>query len=100
MVSPTTTPIYLGIEIDSVEMVLRLPEYKLSKLATITEEFLKRKKATKKQLERLSGLLSHCATVVKGGRTFCRSIYNLEKVASRCINKCVNLSAEVISDVE
>lgn len=100
IISPTRCPVYLGIEIDSRDMVLRLPPGKLEKLRIITDKFLDARRATKKQLERLSGLLAHCATVVRGGRTFCRSIYNLEKLASKNPRKCVNLTAEVVSDIE
>lgn len=100
IISPTKCPIYLGIEIDSRDMVLRLPPGKLDKLSAITNRFLVARKASKKQIKRLTGLLAHCATVVRGGGTFFRSIYNLEKVAGKVPSKCVKLPPEVIGDIE
>ena len=40
---------------------------------------------SRKLLEQAAGLLAHCATVVKGGRTFTRRIYNiLRDTEARC----------------
>ena len=36
-----------------------------------------KKKASKKELHRLEGLLSHCTKVMRGGRTFSRRVYIL-----------------------
>lgn len=46
------------------------------------------------------GLLAHCSTVVRGGRTFCRRIYDAQKVASRTKFKCVRLNSLVKDDIE
>ena len=75
--SLSTSVRYLGIIINSIEMSLSLPEDKLSKLHTELEFFQGRTRATKKQLQRLCGMISHCAKVVRGGRTFSRRIIDL-----------------------
>ena len=36
-----------------------------------------KRKVTKKQLQRVGGILSHCSKVIKGGRTFSCHIFNL-----------------------
>lgn len=77
VVSPTTRIRFLGIIIDAPSLELSLPMDKLRKLRTILESFEGRRKANKKELERLGGLLAHCAKVIKGGRTFSRRIYEL-----------------------
>ena len=68
---------FLGIDIDSVAMELRLPMDKLQKLKNQLRYFLSKKKATRKELEVLGGILAHCCKVVHGGRTFSRRVYDL-----------------------
>ena len=68
---------YLGIEIDSEKMELRLPKDKLEKLQGILHSFVKRRKASKLELQKLGGILAHCCKVVQGGRTFSRRVYDL-----------------------
>ena len=77
LISPTTKIRFLGIYIDAPNLELSLPEDKLYKLRKLLEWFVGRKRVTKKDLERLGGLLAHCSKVVKGGRTFSRRIYDL-----------------------
>ena len=74
--SPATTVRFLGIEIDSVGLEMRLPGDKLSKLIRILEQVGERKRVSRRELEKLGGLLAHCSKVVRGGRTFCRRIYD------------------------
>ena len=59
--SPTQKVRYLGINFDSVRMELSLPDDKLSKLFHEMEFFKDRTRATRKQLQRLCGVLSHCS---------------------------------------
>ena len=47
-----------------------LPVDKLLKLREKLQGFMGIRKATRKELEKLGGLLAHCAKVVQGGRTF------------------------------
>ena len=74
--SPGTTVRFLGIDIDSKKLEMRLPEDKLRKLVTILEKVRSKRKVSRRELERLGGLLAHCSKVVRGGRTFCRRIYD------------------------
>ena len=75
--SPSRNQRYLGIDIDSVKMCLSLPEDKMKKLHEELAFFTGRRKATKRQLQRLCGILAHCAQLVRGGRTFSRRIIEL-----------------------
>ena len=36
-----------------------------------------RRRASRKELEKVAGLLAHCAKVERGGRTFTRRIYDV-----------------------
>lgn len=97
---PSQITNYLGVTIDSVKMELRLPPEKLDKLNAALEQFSGKKSATKKQIEKLAGILSHCATVVRGGRTFCRRVYDACKLAASNKSKCVRLSVLVRDDIK
>lgn len=74
VLSPSQVQVYLGVEIDSLTMELRLPRDKLAKLHTELLFFAGRRRATRKQLRRLCGVLAHCSTLVRGGRTFSHRI--------------------------
>ena len=76
VVDPTQRITFLGVELDSINMVLRLPDEKLSQLRQELQSFLERKRVTKRQLQSLAGRLSWAAGVVKGGRVFLRRIFN------------------------
>ena len=89
---------FLGIEVDSVEMELRLPKDKLAKLLKILESFIRRRKATKLELEGLGGILAHCCKVIHGGRTFSRRLYDLIASAKRNHHK-VRLNEEFRLDL-
>ena len=75
--SPSQIQIYLGVEINSKEMSLRLPDEKVERLHTELAFFAGRSRATKKQLQKLCGILAHCATLVRGGRTFSHRIIEM-----------------------
>ena len=98
--SPSKITVYLGIILDSEKMELRLPEGKLGKLSEVLKKFDCKKSASKKQLEKLAGILSHCSTVVRGGRTFSRRVYDLCKIAARVKNRIVCLNALFQADIE
>ena len=56
---PTTRLIFLGIELDTEEMTLHLPEKKLRKLQALIAEWLGRKSCRKRDLQSLAGKLQH-----------------------------------------
>jgi hypothetical protein len=64
----------MGVELDSEEMVLRLPQEKLTKLKSLIAAWRKRKCCKKKELESLAGYLNHACKVVKPGRRFLRGL--------------------------
>ena len=61
---PATTLTFLGIQIDTVAMEIRLPQDKLSHLMTMLTEWKTRKRCTKRELLSLIGKLNHAANVV------------------------------------
>ena len=97
--TPSTSVRYLGIIIDSMTMSLSLPEDKLLKLDKELQFFNGRTRATKKQIQRLCGIIAHCAKVIRGGRTFSRRIIDL---LSGLVddNPRIRLSEEFRLDIE
>ena len=72
---PSTTISFLGILIDTVRMEIRLPEDKLVRIKDTLSTWLGKKKATKREILSLVGLLQHATKVVRCGRTFVGRMY-------------------------
>ena len=70
---------YLGLDIDSIKMEIRLPKDKLEKLINLLNKYVGKSTISKNELESLGGLLAHCSHVVDGGRTHSRRFYDLYK---------------------
>ena len=100
LVHPSNVVTYLGIEIDSINMELRLPQCKLVKLRDSLEMAINRKRISRKELESLGGLLSHCSHVVQGGKIFCRSVYSLYKSMINQNKRFINVPEWVKVDLQ
>ena len=96
---PTTKIVFLGIEVDTVAMVLRLPEDKLERLNSCIADWRGRKCATKREMLSLIGHLSHACKVVKPGRVFLSRLIRLSTVPKRLDHR-VRLNREFRSDLE
>lgn len=90
--------VYLGVEFDMVHMSVSIPPDKLRKLHSELDYFNGKTRATKKQIQKLCGILSHCSKVVKGGRTFSRRIIDLLKGLPQH-NARIRLSREFQEDI-
>jgi len=77
---PTQCLTLLGITLDTKVMQARLPEDKLGRLHNQVTVWLPRKKATKREILSLAGLLQHATKVVAPRRTFASRMY---KAAAR-----------------
>ena len=80
---PTMCLTFLGIELDTSLMQIRLPAAKLAKLIELVEWWLGRSAGTKKELQSLAGHLQHACRVVRPGRCFLRRLFELIAVARR-----------------
>lgn len=74
---PSVRAIYLGIQIDTVNMCPSLPAEKVEKFKRYVTKYLRCKFITKKELECLNGLLAHCSQIVQGGRIFSRCCFDM-----------------------
>ncbi len=84
---PSTTISFLGLELDSMTMELRLPQDKLNRLRAVLESWKGRKVGKKRELLSLIGLLSHASKAVRPGRdhmpvrVYVRRLIDLSTVA-------------------
>ena len=99
IIGPTHVLSYLGIEIDTVNMIIRLPTDKLEKLKQLISSWQGRKKATKRELLSLIGFLAFAAKVVKPGRMFLRRLIDLSTTVSS-LNFFVTLNTEARADLK
>ena len=74
---PATSLTVLGIELDSIQQIARLPEQKLLALRDLIQSWLPRRWCNRRELESLIGHLHHAAKVVWPGRTFLRRMIDL-----------------------
>ena len=95
---PTSNLIFLGIELDVANLVLRLPEEKLQELSELVAQWVGKKCGTKKELESLAGKLQHACKVVRPGRCFLRRVYALIAVADHK-RAMLRLNRELRADI-
>ena len=93
-----TTLTFLGIEIDSVRLELRLPSEKLRRLRVLILEWSNKRSASKHQLQCFIGHLSHAASVVKPGRVFTRELIRTVGVPKRSFH-LVRLNMHCRADI-
>lgn len=73
----STKMTFLGIEIASEALVLRLPPIKLLALKNRLVLWRGQRSCTKSELQSLAGALQHACKVVRPGRTFLRRVFEL-----------------------
>ena len=103
---PSTTLVFLGIELDTIALELRLPAQKLERLKSTIQKwydkFFRNHKpfCKRKELESLIGLLQDASIVVRPGRTFLRYLINhLKSSHHRRGNVFIRLNKEAQSDI-
>ena len=71
---PTTQLTFLGIQIDTINMVASLSEDRLGEVQSLLDDWDNREVASKKELQSLTGVLQWCSQVVRPGRSYLRRI--------------------------
>ncbi|CAC5371373.1 unnamed protein product [Mytilus coruscus] len=99
VVDPTTKLTFIGIEIDSIAMELRLQGEKLSFLKHELAEFSNQNRASKKQLQSIAGKLNWASAVVHGDRVFLRRIIDAITPLKHNWHKAI-LHGETWHDIE
>ncbi len=95
---PATQLVFLGIELDSEAMELRLPNEKIEEIKLLIAQWKRKRAAKKRQLLSFIGHLVHAATVVTQGRTFIRRMLDRARLAKQ-LDHFVRLNQEFRSDL-
>lgn len=73
---PTQIIIFLGLELDSQKMVVRIPLAKIDEVIQKIKCTLTKKAVTLKEMQSLIGSLNFCCRAIVVGRPFCRRLIN------------------------
>ena len=95
---PTTRLVFLGFELDTLAMEVRLPQEKLAELKELAHQWVGRRSCSVKDLESLIGKLGHAAQVVVPGKTFLRWLFELKGKVGRASRMC-RLNAGIKSNI-
>ena len=95
---PTSIITFLGIQIDSTNQTLALPQDKLQEITKELSQWGTLKKCTKRQLLSLIGKLSFAAKCVPAGRLFFRRLIDLSMKARRLSHR-LDLTKEARADI-
>ena len=87
------------MELDTNQLVIRLPLEKLEQLKVALAEWRGRKACRKRDLLSLIGILSHACKAVRAGRSFLRRLIDLSTEVKQ-LNRFVRLNAAAQSDIE
>ena len=98
-VPPTTCLPFLGIEIDSNKLSMKVPHGKKLELLELLKVWEGRRKCTKTELLSLAGKLSHVCKVVRPGRIFLRRLFDLTKTV-RSGHHHIYLNANSRGDIQ
>jgi hypothetical protein len=74
---PTTFLTFLGLDIDTLLLVVKIPADKLCKLKTGIQSIVRVKKIKLKDLESVVGLMAFCARAILSARAFIRRFYDV-----------------------
>lgn len=73
---PTTKLIFLGFEIDTLEMIIKIPEAKVDVLRNLIQRFLDREKVRLQEMQSLVGMLNFFSKAIRSSRAFIRRMYD------------------------
>lgn len=73
---PKTVIVFLGLELDSVQMVVRIPMSKVTELGEKIRDMLKKQRVTLRVMQSLIGSLNFACRAIIPGRPFCRRLIN------------------------
>jgi hypothetical protein len=99
VVGPTQRLTFLGVQIDTTQCTLSLDNEKLQKLHSELEQFKKRKRASKQQLQSVAGKLNWACQAIRGGSFFLRRIIDTIQRLQHQRHKA-QLSSEFQADLQ
>ncbi len=96
---PAEVITFLGIEIDSINMELRLTQEKLSELLNLLKKWRGMKSCRKRDLQSIAGSLNHACVAVRAGRSFKRRLHDLIASVEKD-DRRVRLNVEARADLD
>ena len=90
--------VFVGFELDIIEMVVRLLEAKLQCSLSSVQEWARKKACKRSELESLLGYLLHVTTVVHPGHTFVWRIIEL-LLTAKAQDHWIHLNVDVRADL-
>ena len=96
--APATRMTLLGLELDTDNMTISLPNDKLQALQATIQQLHRRQKCRKKELQSLVGRLVHAARCVPAGRAFSRRLVELANTAAAPLH-WLRITAEARADM-
>jgi len=96
---PSTTMIFLGIQLDSASSIASLPLNKVLKYVELMSSFLTRKTCTLHEMQQIIGSLQFTTSVVRPGRTFLRRLIN-STIGVTKPSHHIHLTKDVKADIQ
>ena len=96
---PAMTLVFLGLEVDSEALLVRLPQAKLLQLKSLLLVWRGKKAGKKRELLSLIGVLGQAAKAVRSGRAFFRTLIDLSASVNQ-LDHFVRLNVDARSDIE
>lgn len=75
-VGPCTVLCFLGLEINTVNLTIKIPVTKVAEICEKLHHFLTKSKVTLREMQSLIGALHFACRAVRPGRAFCRRLIN------------------------
>ena len=97
LVAPTTKCICLGIEVDTVNSTLSIPQQKLMEILTVCQQWENKTQCTRRDLQSLLGSLLYIAKCVRYSRNFLNRMLDLLRQTHK--ETTINLTPEFIRDL-
>ncbi len=96
--NPSQVIEFLGIQINTVEQTLSITNERLQEITLLLDQWIGKKRCTKRELLSLIGKLSFVSRVVRAGRTFLRRLICLSTKV-KYLHYKVNLNSEARKDI-
>ena len=97
-VGPATSIVFLGVNLDSCNLLLSLPDEKLGDLKALIQSWVGRKVSTARELKSLVGKLENACKVVRPGRSFLRRMIDLLR-GVKSNHRLIRLNSSFRSDL-
>ena len=96
---PAAVITFLGMELDSMKLQIRLPGEKLGEMRATLRSWRGMKSCRKRDLLSVIGVLSHASKAIRAGRSFTRRLIDLSTTVKR-LDRRVRLNQTARADIE